>query len=142
MESRLLTQLKRHEGRRLRPYRDTVGKLTIGYGRNLDDNGITEEEAELLLVNDVRTSISELERFTWFAELNSARQGVLINMHFNIGLPSLLSFRKMIQAIKDKNYHEAAEQMLDSKWARQVGVRALELSEQMGSGTFFVFESE
>src|SRR5690554_2169347 len=130
----LITQLKRHEGLRLKPYRDTVGKLTVGYGRNLDDRGITAEEAELMLTRDVDEVIEDLERMPLFLSLDPMRKVVLANMCFNLGLPGLLGFKKMLAALSLHDFDEAARQMMDSKWARQVGVRAVELSEIMRTG--------
>ena len=132
---RLLAQLHTDEGLRLKPYRDTVGKLTIGYGRNLDDRGITQHEAEALLVNDLRYAEAEIERaFSWFTGLGSVRQAVLLNMAFNLGVPRLLGFNRMIDALQRHAWDEAAVEMLDSKWSRQVGERSTRLAQQMRSG--------
>lgn len=129
--SNLLEQIKRHEGLRLKPYRDTVGKLTIGYGRNLDDVGITKAEAERMLLMDISRTEDELLQFDWYSDLEPHRQDVLVNMCFNMGLPTLLKFKNMIAALESGDYDKAADEMLDSKWARQVGGRAEELAEQM-----------
>lgn len=130
----LLEQLQRHEGLRLKPYRDTVGKLTIGYGRNLDDRGITEEEAGFMLDNDIDLVVAELERMPLFLSLSPVRKVVLANMAFNMGMPTLLTFRRMLGALAEKDWDRAAKEMMDSKWARQVGSRADELSELMRLG--------
>ena len=98
----LLEQLERHEGLRLKPYRDTVGKLTIGYGRNLDDRGISEDEAGFMLDNDIDLVVAELERMPLFLSLNPVRQVVLANMAFNMGMPTLLTFRRMLGALAEK----------------------------------------
>src|SRR5690554_394255 len=129
--NKLEKTLARHEGLRLKPYLDTVGKLTIGYGRNLDDVGISQEEALSMMRNDIVVSRRELSQYGWFKRLDENRQGVLINMHFNLGLPRLLTFRKMIAALEKGDYNEASEQMLDSRWAVQVGNRAVELAREM-----------
>jgi len=130
----LLQQLQRHEGLRLKPYRDAVGKLTIGYGRNLDDRGISEDEAGFMLDNDIDQVVAELERLPLYLGLDSVRQTVLANMAFNMGVPTLLEFRRMLGALAEKDWDRAADEMLDSKWARQVGSRAVELSELMRLG--------
>jgi|SRR5690554_6313570 len=130
----LRSQLKRHEGLRLKPYRDTVGKLTIGYGRNLDDNGISEPEAEMLLDNDIDRVAGELYRIRGYNTLSPVRQTVIANMAFNLGTPGLMGFRRMWAAIERQDYESAAREMLDSKWARQVGSRATELAEIMRDG--------
>lgn len=136
MIEQLQKMLVRHEGLRLKPYKDSVGKLTIGVGRNLDDKGITEPEAMLLLSNDIGDALADAKRFAWFAQLDSVRQDVVVNMIFNIGLTRFSGFKKMIAALEHGNYPEAADQMLDSKWARQVGLRASELSQMMRTGAY------
>jgi len=130
----LLEQLQRHEGLRLKPYRDSVGKWTIGYGRNLDDRGISEDEAGFMLDNDIDQVVAELERMPLYLSLDSIRQVVLANMAFNMGVPTLLEFRRMLGALARGEWNRAADEMLDSKWARQVGYRAVELSELMRTG--------
>lgn len=134
--SRLVELVKRHEGLRLHVYLDTLGHPTIGYGRALDTNGISQEEAEMLLKNDLKRSEVEAETFHWFLELNDARRDAIISMLFNLGLPRFLGFRKMIQALEQKDYEEAARQMLDSKWSEQVGKRSHELSEMIRIGQY------
>lgn len=124
-------QLVKHEGLRLKPYRCTAGKLTIGYGRNLDDNGITKAEALTMLRNDIANVKAELERLGWWRRLDDTRQDVIANMAFNIGLTRLLTFKRMIAAIEDAEYTKAADEMMDSKWAAQVGSRAVELARKM-----------
>lgn len=127
--------LKKHEGLRLKPYRCSAGKLTIGYGRNLDDVGISEEEAEMLLLNDLLTANIEVEnRFLWFQELDEVRKAVVVNMIFNLGIARFSAFKKTISLIEEGSYSEAAQEMLDSRWANQVGSRANELSEMMRTG--------
>jgi len=129
--SELIQRLKKHEGLMLKPYIDTVGKLTIGYGRNLDDVGITEEEAELLLRHDIMVAESACCQFAWYRGLDEKRKSVIVEMVFNLGLTRLLGFKKMIRAIKDADYKLASNEMLDSKWAYQVGNRAITLSNIM-----------
>lgn len=129
--NKLERQLAKHEGLRLKPYMDSVGKLTIGYGRNLEDNGISKHEALTLLRNDIATAQQELSHYRWWRQLDQGRQDVITNMAFNMGLPRLLTFKRMIAAIEQGNYTKAADEMLDSKWAVQVGNRAVELAMQM-----------
>lgn len=126
--------LIRHEGLRLKPYIDTVGKLSIGVGRNLDDVGISEAEALHLLRNDIETHTRELGRFPWFAGLNDTRRAVIIDMHFNLGATRFNGFSKMINALERGDYISAAGEMLNSRWAAQVGNRARELSTMMMRG--------
>lgn len=132
---RLRAQLIRHEGEKLKAYIDTVGKLTIGCGRNLEDVGLSHDEAQYLLSNDIDARVRALFVMypTWFPQLDPVRQSALINMAF-MGLARLAGFTKMIAALEHEDYVTAAEEMLHSKWARQVGARARELSLQMRTG--------
>ena len=128
-------QLIDHEGLELKPYHCTADKLTIGVGRNIQDRGITEDEARYLLKNDIKIVEDELlTRQPVVARLDSVRQRVLVDMGFNLGLPILMKFQNMWAAIEDEDYHEAARQMMDSRWASQVGRRAERLAQAMSSG--------
>jgi lysozyme len=125
-------QLERHEGLRLKPYRDTVGKLTIGIGRNLDDVGISEEEARAMLKNDIdRAKVIPAKYVENFASLPKIKQAALINMCFNLGERGFSNFRRMIAAISAGEFETAAAEMLNSRWATQVGNRANELANIM-----------
>jgi lysozyme len=131
----MVRQLRLHEGERLRPYRCTAGRLTIGVGRNLDDRGITREESAMLLANDISAVEAELLRaLPWASQLDEVRQRVLLDMAFNLGLPGLLEFRRTLATIQAGRYQQAAAMMLESKWAAQVGQRARRLSQMMVSG--------
>lgn len=132
----LQKQLIRHEGLRLKPYPCTSGKLTIGIGRNLEDVGITEEEAMMMFRRDVtEATVSIMRDPLWtFSDHNAARQNVLINMCFQMGKPRLDGFKKMRAALGEGDYEEAATEMLDSRWARQTPERAEELAEIMRTG--------
>ena len=130
----LKKQLERHEGCRLRPYRDTVGKLTIGIGRNLDDVGITRDEADMMLDHDIDRAVKAMETVDEYQALDSIRQTVLVNMCFNLGFHRLMGFRRMWRALRVHDYASAAREMLDSRWATQVGRRAQELAEIMRTG--------
>ena len=130
----LIDSVKEGEGLRLKPYRCTAGKLSIGYGRNLDDVGITKDEAELLLKNDLEKAEKEAEKFPVYSKLNQARKDVLIEMVFNMGYSRLSGFKKMFEALEKGDYDEAANQMLDSAWHKQVGKRAERLAYFMRIG--------
>lgn len=124
--------LIRHEGVRLKPYTDTVGKLTIGVGRNLDDKGITHAEAMALLEKDIADATNDcLHAFPWFADLTQERQWVIISMVFNMGLAGVRKFTRMLAAIELGDYSVAAKEMGESRWAKQVGNRASELQALM-----------
>jgi lysozyme len=134
MSGNIINMLIRHEGLELNPYRCPAGKLTIGVGRNIDDVGISRAEAIMLLRNDIERVKDELIQFHWFREMNRCRQDAMINMCFNLGLPRFLTFEKMLAALEFHNYDLAAKEMLDSRWAEQVGNRAVELAEIMRTG--------
>lgn len=132
---RMQDQLIRHEGLRLKPYHCSVGKLTIGVGRNLDDMGITEDEAMTMLDNDINRVVKVLlQHITTFDQLNEIRKRVLVDMGFNLGITRLMRFRRMLAALEIGDYDKAANEMLDSQWAKQVGVRASRLSRMMKTG--------
>lgn len=131
----LMNQLSTDEDVKLKPYRDSVGKLTIGIGRNLDDVGITRNEAFALLANDVARVERELDTtLPWWRQMPEARQQVLANMCFNMGMDRLLGFQHMLAALQVGHWDEAAAEMLDSKWAKQVGNRAQRLATMMRNG--------
>jgi len=127
-------QIKLHEGLRNKPYRDTVGKLTIGVGRNLDDVGISDEEAKYLLRNDLKKVKEKLCKYDWFTKLDYIRMKVVLDMAFNLGIKGLLSFKNMIKALKEEDYTQASKEMINSKWYRQVGYRAERLVRMMRTG--------
>jgi len=131
----LKSQLVKHEGLRLKPYKDSVGKITIGVGRNLDDVGISEGEAMLLLDHDISNVFIDLDKFLpWWRSLSETRQLVLSDMCFNLGIVRLKRFRKALEAMEARAWYEAADEMLDSTWANQVGSRAITLANMMRTG--------
>ena len=131
----LITQLIDHEGLKLFPYHCTADKLTIGVGRNLEDRGISNDEAAYLLKNDIEIVERELlEAQPLVSMLDAVRQRVLVDMGFNLGTPTLMKFSNMWDAIEDEDWEEAADQMLDSRWAKQVGRRAHRLADAMRTG--------
>lgn len=136
MDSALFkAQLIRHEDVKLKPYRCPSGKLTIGVGRNLEDLGISRTEAEMMLENDVNRVVSELDRaLPWWRSMTDARQRVLADMAFNLGLSRLLAFENTLAAMRTGQYDTAANEMLHSLWARQVGERAETLARMMREG--------
>jgi lysozyme len=156
--SHFLDKLVDHEGLVLTVYQDTLGIDTIGIGRNLKDRGISKEEldyldipsmeviyehgiseadARYLALNDIAIVENELCRVHKCVEdLDSVRQLVLMDMAFNMGVPRLCKFKLMWNAIHEQNWEAASLEMLDSRWARQVGRRAKILSEAMKAGEF------
>jgi lysozyme len=132
---KMIQELVRDEGIRLKPYRDTVGKLTIGIGRNLDDVGIMTSEAYYLCQNDITSVVDTLNlQLPWWKSLDEVRQRVIVNMVFNMGIGRFFTFINTIDLIKEGKYTDAAANMLLSKWAGQVGPRAIRLSEMMRIG--------
>ena len=124
--------IKRHEGLRLKPYRCTSQKTTIGFGRNIEDVGINKTEALFMLNTDIENCKQEAEMNFWFYEnLNQDRKDVVVEMIFNLGLPRFLKFKKLIIALEDQEWDNAADEMLDSRWHVQVGQRAVTLSNKM-----------
>lgn len=132
----IIAQLQRDEGLRLLPYRDKAGKLTIGYGRNLDAEGISRAEADYMLQSDVINFGTTLKKvLPWFEHLDLARQGVLINMAFNMGIGGLLSFKQFLSLMAIGKFKEAADDLAtNTKWISQVGDRARRLVLQTRTG--------
>lgn len=128
---KLISLIKKHEGVELKPYRDTEGLMTIGVGRNLDHNGIRMVEADFMLMNDIKDCMEEANTYHWYKDLSGVRKAVIINMLFNLGKPRFDKFVKFQSAMAEGLYDRASTEMLDSKWAKQVGNRAIELSMMM-----------
>ena len=155
--SKTLDQLIVHEGMRGNYYKCTAGKKTIGIGRNVDAKPFTEEEikylgrqtfsispmtrieAKWLLAGDVdKCDFQLLERniIHGLSALNEARKAVCTNMVYNMGISGFCKFKKMIAAINNQDFKTASVEMLDSRWAKQVGNRSKQLSTQMATGVF------
>lgn len=122
----------------LHAYADSLGYLTIGIGRLIDKRkggGITAEESAYLFANDYARTLAEVRRrIHWFDRLDPARQGVLLNMAFQLGVDGLLGFKNTLAMIERGDYAAAAQGMLHSLWAEQTPLRARRLSEQMRTG--------
>ena len=131
---RLKDQLKIHEGVVLKLYKCSQGYYTCGVGRNIQANGISMEEAELMLANDIDDCIVDLKRnIGFFDDLPETIQEVMVNLCFNIGINKLLNFKKTIGLLRDAKYLEAADEILDSKWSKQVGQRSHDLADMIRS---------
>jgi len=146
ISDKLIERIKGHEGYKITPYKDTVGKWTVGYGRNLEDNPLTPSEViklfsktkfhstvdaeiffEDLLIRDIKLHTEELEdNLAMFPMCDKDEQTVLIDMAFNLGVPSLLSFKGMLHAIDNDDKVQAAVELLDSQYAEQVKTRAVD----------------
>lgn len=133
-----IAQLKRHEGVVPYAYQDSLGYWTIGVGRLVDKKKggrLRPDEIDYLLKNDVEEVVQELKKaLPWFEALSPNRKAVLTNMGFNLGVAGLLGFKNTLELIKTGQYDKAASAMLQSKWAKQVGNRANELSNMMRQG--------
>lgn len=128
-------QLKIDEGKRNKPYRDTVGKLSIGIGRNLDDKGLSDEEIAYLLDNDITDAERDARHlFPTFDKLTEVRKAVLVNLCFNLGRERAAGFKKLRKAIQDEDWSQASRELVNSLWASQVGPRATRLAKQMELG--------
>ena len=133
--NKLIEQLKIHEGFRSTVYTCSGGKKTCGYGRNLEDIGISEEEAEMLLKNDIYEATNQLlNAFPWMATFSDVRISAMINFTFNVGIGTVRKFSNTIEYLKNEDWEAAADEMMDSKWAEQVGDRAIQITEQIRTG--------
>jgi lysozyme len=116
--------IKAHEGLMLRPYHCSANRLTIGYGRNIEDRGISLNEAEYLLANDIRDCREALTRdYSWFTALDDVRQAALTDLVYNLGAARLAGFQKFLAAMGRGDYARAGAELVDSKWYTQVGRR-------------------
>jgi lysozyme len=128
-------ELIRDEGMKLKPYKCPAGKLTIGVGRNLEANGITEREATIMLEFDIERFGYELDRaIPWWRGLDEVRQRVILNMAFNLGTAKLMDFQNTLALVRAGKWAAAADAMLQSRWAGQVGKRADRLARMMRTG--------
>lgn len=139
----LIAELRRDEGVKYSPYLDTVGIQTVGVGHNLKAKPLptgwnfplTDAQVDLLLMDDINVVISGLTaRAPWYVSLTDARQRVLVNMGFNLGIPGLMAFKNTLAMIQSGQYSKASDAMLQSKWAKQVGARAIRLAKMMREG--------
>lgn len=134
----LIDTLVRHEGLRRLAYEDSVGVLTIGVGRNIEEVGLSDDEIYYLLKNDIRRCETELDNsFRWYKDLDQVRQEAMINLCFNLGITKLRKFKLALRAMEAKDYEDAADEFLDSLWATQVGQRAVEVTYMIRFGEYY-----
>lgn len=132
---KLRSELERDEGRKNRLYRCTAGKLTIGIGWNIEDNGLPDEIVDALFAYSVGMVEGDLDRaLPWWRDLSNARQRALLNMCFNLGLARLLKFENMLAALKEGRWLDAAAEAMASRWAVQVGDRAVRIAQMFKEG--------
>jgi lysozyme len=119
--------IKRHEGLSLQLYKDSVGKTTIGYGRNIEDIGISQEEAEYLLQNDLSRAYNEVRKYDWFHSLSVARQAAVTDLMLNLGPKKFATFKRFIWAMDNSDWEAAENELKNSLWWSQVGMRGPEI---------------
>ena len=145
MLEELADMLTADEGLRLKVYDDHNGEPikkgskvegypTVGIGRELQNFGLSEEEARYLLINDINRVLKEAEAFPWWNHLNEPRKICVANMLFNLGLTRFNQFKNFQARLKESNWPKAADEMMDSRWAKQVKTRALRLEKIMRTG--------
>tara|TARA_R110000851_G_scaffold16857_1_gene54299 strand:+ start:158 stop:586 length:429 start_codon:yes stop_codon:yes gene_type:complete len=139
MTDKIIEMLRLHEGVKTHVYTDHLGYETIGVGRCIRKNvglGLSDDEINYLLSNDVSRVTAELGRFKWFPELNEARRDAMINLCFQLGLTKLLKFKNFLASMEDGDYELASTHLLDSLYARQTPARADEIAEMIVSGKY------
>ena len=136
--SKLSDQLRIHEGVRSHVYLCTAGYETIGVGRNIAESGIglSDDEIDYLLENDIKRCKQELVSLSWFPDLDPVRQDAIVNLCFNLGLTRLIGFQNAIGAMAVGDYEKAADEFLDSRWAKQVGQRSLDVAHMIRTGEY------
>lgn len=156
INDKIIERVKRFEGFEDKPYKDTVGKTTIGYGRNLEANPLSLDElivlfnrvrwpsrqdaenwSEMLLRHDLKRHTRELEDNFPLQEQPDSVQTVLIDMAYNIGVPSLMTFKGMLHAIHNRDYLTASVELLDSRYAEQVKTRAVDNAKLLAGGRYY-----
>jgi len=139
MADRLIEMLRRHEGVRNFVYLDSEGLETIGVGRCIAEGslGLSDDEVDYLLANDLKRCIEELTRtFDWYSKLDPVRQDVMISLCFNLGLTRLLKFEKALAGMETGDWETARAEFMDSRWSTQVGRRAVELTDMLVTGKY------
>lgn len=137
--SELIEQLKRHEGVEKHVYKCTAGYETIGVGRNISESGLglSSDEIDYLLQNDINRCVRELAyAFDWFSSLDGVRQDAMVNLAFNLGMTRLQQFKLALDAMDRGDYARAAAEFLNSRWAKQVGNRAIEVTHMIRTGEY------
>jgi lysozyme len=137
IDERLIESIKRHEGWRNKAYQDSLGVWTIGYGTNLQELIITEEQGERWLIEHLEDFLAAAKRFPEWEYLDTkARRNVFVEMIYNMGPSRVAGFKNMLGAFREQDWELAAKEMLTSRWAEQVGTRAERLAALMRQGTY------
>lgn len=130
--TKIRSQLIQHEGYKTHLYKDSVGLWTIGVGHNIEERGLSDRAIQVILDDDIAEAVADLERnLNYFSELPISCQNALVNLSFNLGIARLLQFKKMLIALKNNDWATAADELLDSRYATQVGQRALDVAEMI-----------
>lgn len=128
-------QLEIDEGRRRKLYKCTADKWSIGVGRNLEDRGLRDSEIDLMLENDIAEAAGIARKlFPSFDRLSDARKAALVNLAFNLGEPRLAGFKRFREALEAQAWDQAEAELLDSRWAGQVGERAKRIAKAIKEG--------
>jgi lysozyme len=134
VSDQLVDYIKQAEGFRSLAYECPAGKLTVGYGKNIEDlPGLTEEQASVILQMDLVIAAKEVDTFAP-KDIGPNRRAALTAMVFQLGMPTVKKFKKMLAALEQGNWLEAADQALDSRWARQTPSRAKWVAEIFKTG--------
>ncbi|HEY9815588.1 MAG TPA: hypothetical protein V6D20_07295 [Candidatus Obscuribacterales bacterium] len=120
--------IEKHEGRRSLAYEDSLGIITVGVGRNLESKGLSNNEIDILLVNDIIECFDDLSNFKWFANATEQQQAALLDWRFQLGGAGIRAFKNTIRYLETGDYNQAGIEMLDSRWAHQTPTRAHEIS--------------
>lgn len=132
--TKLSNQLIKHEGLKQFPYRDTIGKLTIGVGHNLDDKGLTQAQIRSILIDDLTDTVNFLNfKLPWLKDLDDVRQRAVANMTFDL-MGKILDFKHMLAALQAKDWIKASDELLNSTFAKQTGQRARDLAKMLLTG--------
>ena len=132
---RLRKQITKHEGIEYKLYKCTSDKWTIGVGRNLDDRGISHDTAMQMLDEDIDICINELQQtVSYWDDLPERVQEALVNLCFNMGIKRLMAFKKTFGYLRVGMFAKAADELLDSRYANQVGQRAIDVAHMIREG--------
>lgn len=132
-----------HEGgHMLKMYEDSKGILTVGVGHNIEERGISQAVSELMFEEDLQITVDECsQRFSWFNDMGEVRQAAIVDMVFNMGMPTFRTFTNTISYLSNRSYLSASMEMLrgtgpegKSKWYNDVGSRALTISKMVETG--------
>ena len=122
------TLVERHEGRRSLAYEDHLGNTTIGVGRNLDGKGLSNNEIDILLINDLVECFEDLSRFRWFSKASETQQAAFMDWRFQLGAAGIRKFKQTLIYLDQGDYTQASKEMINSVWANQTPGRAREIA--------------